>query len=328
MREQMRTYCEDFIANRDEIKKVFPMESGLVRLACAGIYAAEDEKVDVAALKSAKELLKKSVGPFSNFKGTAKAPVAATLAVSENPKQVLADALEIYGMLKEKLHASEYMAFASLSVARIAKPEEYENIVLCTEKIYKGLKAEHSFLTSREDDVMCVLMAMSDKTKDALLAETEACYRKLKGQIASSNPTLALACVLALCDGAAESKCERVVTLYEALRDAGYKYGKEYELPTLGVLSTVSGNIEELVTDMAEIDEWLAGQKGFGILGSVNKKQRLMYAGLLAMRGLSDSKAMQTMTINGTISLMIAQQVAMCAAVAAGTAAAASSASN
>lgn len=328
MKEQTRAYCEEFIENRDAIKREFSLENGMTYLACAAVYAAENKRVEETDLKKAKALLKKNVGLFSNFRGTAKMPIISMLAVSENPEQVLEDALMIYGMLKKKLHASEYMAYAAITVARLAKAEEYENIVLRTEKIYNGLKAEHPFLTSKEDDAMCVLMAMSDIADDALIAETEKCYRKLKGRIAPANPTLSLACVLALCDGPAESKCQRTIALYEALREAGCKYGKEYELPTLGVLAMAEENAEELVADVVEIDKWLAGQKGFGVLGSVNKKQRLMYAGLLAQKEALGVSAMRTTAVNGTISMLIAQQMAMCAAIAAGSAAAASAASN
>lgn len=328
MKEQTRVYCEAFIENRDAVKKEFSLENGMAHLACAAVYAAENKRVAETDLKNAKALLKKNVGLFSNFRGTAKMPIISMLAASENPEQVLEDGLKIYGMLKKKLHASEYMAYAAITVARLAEAEQYENIVLRTEKIYKGLKAEHPFLTSKEDDAMCVLMAMSDKADDVLLAETENCYCRLKGQIASSNPTLSLACVLALYDGAAESKCERTIALYEAFREAGCKYGKEYELPTLGVLAMAGGSIEELVADVAEIDKWLAGQKGFGVLGSVNKKQRLMYAGFLAQKEASGAGTMQTTAVNGTISMLIAQQMAMCAVIAASSAAAASAASN
>lgn len=88
------------------------------------------------------------------------------------------------------------------------------------------------------------------------------------------------------------------------------------------------GSAEELVADVVEIDKWLAGQKGFGVLGSVNKKQRLMYAGFLVQKEASDAGTMQTTAVNGTISMLIAQQMAMCAVIAASSAAAASAATN
>lgn len=328
MNEKTSAYCEAFIENRDVIKKVFSMERGMSHLACAAIYAAENKRADAAKLQSTKALLKKEVGMFSNFKGTAKPAIISMLAISENADMVLANAITIYEKLKKTLHASEYMAYAAIIVARMAAPEEYENVVRRTEQIYRGLKAEHPFLTSREDDAMCVLMALSEKPVEALLAEAEACYRMLKGQIGSANPTLSLGCVLALCDGVAESKCERTIALYEALREAGCKYGKEYELPTLGILAAGGGSIEELAADIAEIDGWLAEQKGFGMLSGISKKQRLMYAGILANGNLSGADALQMTAVNGTISALIAVQAATCAAIAASTAAAASASSN
>ena len=78
---------------------------------------------------------------------------------------------------------------------------------------------------------------------------------------------------------------------------------------------------------MAEVDGYLAGQKGFGAFG-IGKRQRLMYAGMLVQGEYLEKNTLQTAAINGTLSLIIAQQVSMCAAVAATAAASSSSSSS
>ena len=82
------------------------------------------------------------------------------------------------------------------------------------------------------------------------------------------------------------------------------------------------------MTDIMEVDDFLAAQKGYGFFG-IGRKQRLMHAGMIvASDYLGESGTMQTAAIGATLSLIAAQQAAMCAAIAASSAAAASSASS
>ena len=88
-------------------------------------------------------------------------------------------------------------------------------------------------------------------------------------------------------------------------------------------------SVDALTRDMAEVDEFLSSQRGYGIFG-LTKKQRLMHAGMLISSDYigGQNLSMSSAAISGTISLIIAQQAAICAAVAASSAAAASSSSS
>ena len=128
-----------------------------------------------------------------------------------------------------------------------------------------------------------------------------------------------------MCDGEPENKCQKTMELFQKLKEAGHKYGTSYELPTLGVLAMADGNQDEIAAEMAEIDQWLSEQKGFGFFSSISAKQRLMYAGMIAQQDYINDKMMQSAAVNGVISLIVAQQAAMCAAI---TASAAATANN
>ena len=81
-----------------------------------------------------------------------------------------------------------------------------------------------------------------------------------------------------------------------------------------------------VITDVVEVDAFLSGQKGYGLLG-LGRKQRLMHAGMIVTSDyVGQSDAMHTAAVGATISLIAAQQAAMCAAIAASSMAAASSA--
>jgi len=328
MKEQTRISCEQLIENRDRIKSVFSWEGGLINLACAGIFTSKDMMVNEAVLEDCKNLLKQKVSFFSNFRGTAKSPIAALLATSGNPSQILENGLLVYELLKKDFWTSSYLPLAAMIIAQMSQPSQYEKIASRTRSIYDLMKKEHPFLTSSEDSAFCGLMALSHKDDDAMIEDAEQCYSNLKPNFFSSNAVQSLSHVLALCDGDSYTKCKKTMELFEKLKTAGHKYGTDYELPTLGVLAMSGGDLDEIIQEIDEIDDWLSQQKGFGLFSSITRKQRLMYAGIIAQKDFLNKDTMQAAAVNSTISLIIAQQAAMCAAIAASSAAAANSSSS
>jgi hypothetical protein len=328
MNTQTRIRCEQFIENMNKVKYVFSWDSRLMHLACAGIYTTKGKAVDEQVLKACKNSLKHKVNAFSNFRGTASPPIATMVAISGNPEETLDNGLLVYHLLKDKFFGSTYLPLVAMIIAQLVPTNEYQHIVTRTRTLYERIKSDHPFLTSSKDSPFCALMALSEKSDNVLIRDTEHCYQILKRNFFSSDAVQSLSFVLALCDGEVNEKCERTMELYTKLKSTGHKYGTDYELPTLGILAMSEVGLEETVKEMKEIDEWLSKQKGFGFFSSISKKQRLMYAGILTQKNQLQEDTMQTATINGTISIVIAQEAAMCAAIAASSAAAAASTSS
>ena len=328
MKEQTRRNCEQLIENRNQVKSVFSWDGGLLNLACAGIFTVRGKTADESVLRECKDLLKQEVGIFSKFRSTARSPIAAILATGNNPKQALEHGLQVYQLLKNDFWTSTYLPLAAMIIAQVAQPPLYEEITTRTRTIYSRMKKEHPFLTSGEDSTFCALMALSERADDEMIEDAEQCYRSLKPNFFSSNAVQSLSHTLALCGGQPDTKCRKTMELFEKLKSEGHKYGTDYELPTLGILAMSGDDLDEIVQDIIEIDTWLSQQKGFGFFSSITRKQRLMYAGIVAQRDYLEEEAMQIAAINGTVSLIVAQQAAMCAAAAASSAAAASASSS
>ena len=307
------------------MKSVFTWEDGLTHLACAGIFINKEQTANEEMLLQCKDILKRNTGIFSNFKSTAKPMIIAMLASNENPQLLMERGLKVYDLLKEEFMSSVYLPIAAMIIAQYADEARYAELAQRTRRIYKQMRADHPFLTSGEDSTFCALMALLDKPDEVLLGDAEECYKTLKSNFFSSNAVQSLSHVLAMCDGEPKIKCQRTMELFQKLKEAGHKYGTSYELPTLGVLAMADGNQDEIVAEMAEIDQWLSEQKGFGFFSSISAKQRLMYAGMIAQQDYINDKMMQSAAVNGVISLIVAQQAAMCAAI---TASAAATANN
>lgn len=325
MNERTLARCKNLIKNKETMKSAFAWEDGLTHLACAGIFINKEQTANEEMLLQCKDILKRNTGIFSNFKSTAKPMIVAMLATNENPQLLMERGLKVYDLLKEEFMSSVYLPIAAMIIAQYADEARYAELAQRTRRIYKQMRADHPFLTSGEDSTFCALMALLDKPDEVLLGDAEECYKILKNNFFSSNAVQSLSHVLAMCDGEPENKCQKTMELFQKLKEAGHKYGTSYELPTLGVLAMADGNQDEIAAEMAEIDQWLSEQKGFGFFSSISAKQRLMYAGMIAQQDYINDKMMQSAAVNGVISLIVAQQAAMCAAI---TASAAATANN
>lgn len=321
MNERTLARCKNLIKNKETMKSAFAWEDGLTHLACAGIFINKEQTANEEMLLQCKDILKRNTGIFSNFKSTAKPMIVAMLAANENPQLLMERGLKVHDLLKEEFMSSVYLPIAAMIIAQYADEARYAELAQRTRRIYKQMRADHPFLTSGEDSTFCALMALLDKPDEVLLGDAEECYKILKNNFFSSNAVQSLSHVLAMCDGEPEIKCQKTMELFQKLKEAGHKYGTSYELPTLGVLAMADGNQDEIVAEMAEIDQWLSEQKGFGFFSSISAKQRLMYAGMIAQQDYINDKMMQSAAVNGVISLIVAQQAAMCAAITAGVAA-------
>lgn len=325
MNERTLARCKNLIKNKETMKSAFAWEDGLTHLACAGIFINKEQTANEEMLLQCKDILKRNTGIFSNFKSTAKPMIVAMLAANENPQLLMERGLKVHDLLKEEFMSSVYLPIAAMIIAQYADEARYAELAQRTRRIYKQMRADHPFLTSGEDSTFCALMALLDKPDEVLLGDAEECYKTLKSNFFSSNAVQSLSHVLAMCDGEPKIKCQRTMELFQKLKEAGHKYGTSYELPTLGVLAMADGNQDEIAAEMAEIDQWLSEQKGFGFFSSISAKQRLMYAGMIAQQDYINDKMMQSAAVNGVISLTVAQQAAMCAAI---TASAATTANN
>jgi len=327
MRQELQERCKLFIENRDIIKSAFGWENTYIYPLCAGLFSSKGVKADANTMRNCRDLLKQKTGLFSNFRGISKMATITMLSLSVAPKEQMERMLTVYSELKEVFRRSEYLTVAAATIADLAEPSEYAKIAQRTRLIYNRMKVAHPFLTSSEDSAFAALLALSGLNGDDLELEMERCYTILKPNFFSGNAVQSLSHVLALGEGSAEQKCKNAIDLFDYLKGHGYKYGKSYELSTLGALALIETDIVTLAQDIMEVDDFLKAQNGFGAFG-IGAKQRLMYAGMLTMCDyIPNVQTIQTAALNGVISLVIAQQAAICGAVAASAAASSNSSS-
>lgn len=311
MRDELQKRCEEFIENRDEIKKTFRLENNYMFPICANIFCARQIPAREETLKCCNELLKTNTGVFSSFRGTIRMAVVSLLAVSLTPDQKMQRILDCYAELKKYFCASDYLALVAVLLADIPAIRPITEIVARGREIYRKMNREHPMLTSSEDCVFAVMMAFSARDDEYLIADMEDCYHKLKTVFHSSNDVQAASQVLAISSDSTLEKTVRLIALYDAIRKAGGKYGRYHELPVLAALASQPVDVQKAANEIMEIDAFLSTQKGYGSW-TTNKRTRLMHAAMLLSDDYVPSTSAEAAAMSSTVAMIAAQQAAMC----------------
>ena len=197
---------------------------------------------------------------------------------------------------------------------------QYDALVTKINDLMDRMRKNHPWLTGDEDTGFAALLAVSGLQTDYVITEMEKCYQFLKESKKFGNlkGVQSLSQILSLELHNSEEKCNRVISIYEGLKERKKKYGQTYELSILGGLALADAEISELVEQIAETDDYLKTQKGFGAFG-IGNAQRLMYASMLVMQQYTSkiNNTIAAAALSGIVAIIIAQQAALIAAISA-----------
>ena len=321
MNPTLQSICDKFIQNRDILRENFAWDSSLIFPACAMIFVDKKSTANGDNLKLSKQILKENTCAFSNFRTNTRLPVISMMSLSHDPVGRIQNTLSLYDILKKYFWSSEYLALGAMVLADIIEPHQYDFIAMKASGIYKSIKKTHPFLTSSEDAVFCLLLAASDKSENEILKQTEKCYELLKPHFFSGNAVQALSHALTLQDGSSKDKCDKVMDLFNDLKQNGYKYGTYFELSSLGLLATLDVNRKELIENFGAVNDYLKNQKGYGFFGAPEKQRYMHIAMILLKYYRSDSEASKATFMGTAMSIIITQQIALVTMIAATSAA-------
>ena len=311
MEENVLKLCEQFIENRDTIKKVFKGESVFIYPVAANALTAHGEKANEEKLRECKKLVKKNIGTFSYLKGIVTLPFAANLSLKEDSKAHLDKVARIYGVTKKQFKRSEYSALLAIMLADLVDESRIEEVVNRGKEIFTVTKQKHPFLTNDQESILSGLLALSEKDNTELIDDMEKCYDLLKIKFSHKSSIHTAAHVLSLTEGSAREKVAHLIELYDSLKEAGRKFGVYTQLSTLAAVSILDDDTDKLRDTILEIDEFLSRQKGYGLLG-IDKKTRLMHAAMLTTDLYGTAQNALSTFSTSAVAMAAAQQLAIC----------------
>ena len=318
MNTRLQALCDRMIENRDVLRGAFRWESDRFYPVCANLFCVRGVTPDPERLAAARSLLNAETGLFSNLRGHVRLPLICTLSMDEDPAERLRRIQDLYSALKGHFHASDYLAFAALSLSdqeggREAAEER-------AWRLYRRMKAEHRFLTGEEDSLFAAILACSPRDDDALIADMEESYTLLRQTFRDGDSVQSVSHVLALDSRTPKEKAARLTDLYDALTLAGCKYGRGRELGALAALSLADAEIQTLAAEMAEAGAYLAEQKGWrGLLG-FDRRTRAMHAAMLVTDLYLPAAGAETAAFGAAAGAAASAQATLAAVLAAQTA--------
>lgn len=288
MNEQTQKKCELLVQNQDVIADTFHWESNEVILAAASAFTQRGILADGQKLKENADLYKKEFGIFSDFRGNVEIPMICRMASTDAPEEYLKKVKDLYQQLhKNDWLGSEWKVLAAMIICDQKEDPFEKDYVALTNEVYTAMKKEHPWLTSDEDIPFAAMLAASDLDKDALFKEMDKNFALLKEKYGNGNTSQSLSAVMALSPAPAEEKLQKLNDVFDALKEQGHEFGKGPELISLSALCLADLSKDEIVSSIAEADDYLKEQKGFAGL-SLSAAKRRMYAAQMVMNIGSD----------------------------------------
>lgn len=312
MRTSLSHRCARFLDARDMLRRAFPFAHAQMIPICAGMAAGQDRPWDAGRLYACRDLIQEETGLFSNFRGAR--PFGRDYAAGPEPRAGGAD-----GVCTSGLQGSAD-AVLRLPVPPSGRP--------AAGRLGAGkgpgwggrpgggdLPADEAGapLSHRcGGQCVCGSAGPVPRYRAGGGGSGGGLLRRAETPVWHGQCTQALSHVLALGEGSAQEKRDKVLGVYQGLKAAGRKYGAGYELGTLGSLALLPAPVEELTADVLEVDEFLSHQKGYrGILG-LPKNQRLMHSAMLVSGDYVDQRKTSVMgaaAVSGTVAMIAAQEM-------------------
>ena len=310
MKPELEKLCRQYISGRDAVEKAFRWDNAALHAVCANIFCAHGKAADPERLKECRKIIRDNTGFRSKFRSKkVRSILAAMLSLQEKPEDRMALANGFFRLLKRQFKGSEYLVLTAFLLADLADQTFTEDTIARGKELYTRMNRQHRLLTNKTDSVFAMLMALSGKTTDELTEETEACYQMLRKKF-SNNGAQTSAQILSMADGTPEEKVRRVTDLYDALREAGIRYGRSNEPAPLAALSLADSPLSALTEELREADEFLKTQKGFKGSRESEQAERAMYAVMIVSDQYAGTDQVSITVMTNTIDMLIAKQQA------------------
>jgi len=309
MDRQIERKCMDLVENYRILASGNKLDFTEMILACAGIFLAAGVTPDMGKVQECKKILKKKAGAFSNFRGSDELLVRCKMALADDPALYFENLEREYKQIKTFFSGEQTVLAAMI----LSEQSATEGLAEKTKQIYKEMKEAHPWLTSENDLPFAALMAVSGKDASAVYAEAEEIYSLLKNNLRADKNTLQMIShILAIRNGRADAKCEKLCELAGGLKEARHSLGTGSRLAILGILADSGLPTEALVERICETDDFLKQYKPFRGLFGVGKECRRMFAVQMVQASLSGEDSLSASALlTASVELAIITMILM-----------------
>jgi len=244
-----------FAQNYHVVKKFWTSDA--TRQGSAFLYACGGGVLDPAWLKQLSKMVRKQSGRFADEVDLVTGAAAAGFADPFGGIHLMKMA---WDMLKGRPFSSgPYLSLAAVVLAEHAPAGHYGLVAQRARDCFVAQRAYHSFVTSHDDYLPSVLLALTPMDVPTLGSVVEGTYRRFKPWF-GHNETQALAQVL-VAGGALEMDPGRLLAVLGALNRADVKIVAASGVSALGALAQVSADHDWLAASVAGVSRHLGALK-------------------------------------------------------------------
>lgn len=277
MTEQLRQTCDLFAENYDAIRRIAPWEYSMMHYLCAQIFTERGAAADKERIEECRRRIRQSKGIFSPFRNALSITFACLLSLEEAPQEAFGRVETAYEALRKEFRSSNYLPIAAFALAKGKAEEEFDRCAARAREMYDAMRKQHAVLTGDEDVPYAVVFAMGAQDVRVACEAVEAAYAALRQRFFHSDALQSASHCLAF-EGDSVRNAERMIALWEDLKQRRCRYGTDMELVGLATLAVwPDAKADEII----EVSRYLQGKKGFGNW-SLGQRLRLMYAASLA----------------------------------------------
>lgn len=311
MNQSLQELCELQIFNENAVKKASFMEFDAMIKMAALFYTSKSQHADPDRIRGCKEILKRKTGLFSNFRGTLMYAIQVKMSLAPDPEAYLDEILSIYGKLAEgRMLPGEILVMTAITIYELRKDQDIDSVVAKTKEAYSRIKSVHRFLTDENDMSFIALMVMSGKDVEQTTDEVEKLYTTLKDRYRiPSDSAQSVALVLSMSNKPLDQKVDDYISFYEKLKAAKHHSSRGKSMSIYAAYADLDISRDILAGEIGDVDEWLKGQKGYGMFSAGTDVRRVMAATLVLQYHAGGNAVAASTEASEVVSQVIAEDV-------------------
>ncbi|MBQ0065268.1 MAG: DUF4003 family protein [Firmicutes bacterium] len=319
MKQELFERAENFVQNGQAVSDAYFLEDSRMTRVSAAIFLEGNKRVETQEIKAMKELLAENTGIFSNFRGYVRLPIHCMLANTRDPEYTLKQAIDAYNVFKDYFTFRTYLPIASVRMAMEKNPAQFRSIAQRTKEIYKMLNKAHPFLTDESDELTCSILASTDLSVEEAVERTLEAYDTLKeyhfGILSSGDALFTIAQIIAASKKDIPFCVQKVNAIYQKAKEDHHRFDSGYQLSIIVALAILEEDIDSLLADIYDVDEYLSTQKHYGGLLGFSKPTRMTHAALIVASDRAKTFEGATVAIQATISAIILETIILASVV-------------
>ncbi|NMM61782.1 DUF4003 domain-containing protein [Clostridium sp. P21] len=319
------------VENYKELKGNFKWDTNILKHFCAMMNATRSEKVNIDKIKEIKKYIKEETGLISDYRGNNLLIMASLLCFEEDYKSFFKNMVWVHEKMSQYgFRKSPYLPLATYTIVKDVPEEQWNHKIQRMDEFYKSMKKNHFWLTSTDDYVFAAVLAATELDVKETMEKIEECYKVLSEEgFWKGNDLQTLSHIMALGEESVYEKCKKANSLYNKLKSEKCKL-KYSGLATLGVLTLICEDENEIVREVKEVNDFIYEKDGYGMWSLDKSMRTILSANLVSDFYIDEMKkgVLKVALANSINAIIIAQEQAAIAACIAASAAASSSSSS